>query len=246
MIEDLYLLIGQSNMAGRAPIEDQDKAELPGVYLLDGDDQWTPSSNEPMGINRYSTVEEPGLNTLLSLGYTFGRHLQQSTGRTIGLVVNPKGGTRMSEWRKEDPTGPSPLYAEAVRRAWQALRQNPSARLRGIIWHQGEGDNNQEAAERYLPMLSQMVADLRHDLRTPRAVFVAGEVGTWQGRGAHINPQIRRVGEHIDRSTWVSSEGLTTHETDSDPWGPHFDSASQRTFGVRYADAVLDLTPQSA
>ncbi|HLS16137.1 MAG TPA: sialate O-acetylesterase [Beutenbergiaceae bacterium] len=246
VIEDIYLLIGQSNMAGRGPIEDQDKAELPGVYLFDSDERWTPSSNEPMGINRYSTVEEPGPNTLLSLGYTFGRHLQESTGRTLGLVVNPKGGTRMSEWRKEDPTGSFPLYAEAVRRARQALRRSPSAQLRGIIWHQGEGDNNEDSAERYLPMLSQMVADLRGDLRSPGAVFVAGEVGTWQGRGAHINPQIRKVGEHIDLATWVSSEGLTTHETDSDPWGPHFDSASQRTFGVRYADAVLDLAPLPA
>ena len=192
-------------------------------------------------------LERPdGPKTLLSLGYTFGRHLQESTGRTIGLVVNPKGATTMSEWRKEDPTGPSPLYAEAVRRTWQALRQNPAAQLRGIMWHQGEGDNNEDSAQRYLPMLSQMVDDLRRDLRAPRAMFVAGEVGTWQGRGAHINPRIRSVADHIRLSAWVTSEGLTTHETDSDPWGPHFDSASQRTFGTRYAAAVLDLAPQLA
>lgn len=245
-VEDIYLLIGQSNMAGRAPIEQSDRAAVPDVFLYDSEGEWTPCSNEPLGINRYSTVEEPGSITRLSLGYSFGRHLQESTGRSIGLVVNPKGATTMSQWSKQDWEGPIPLYAEAVRRAGDALRRNPAATLRGIIWHQGEGDNNEESARQYPARLSQMVADLRSDLLVPQAVFVAGEVGTWQGRGTHINPQIRAVGEYIPRATWVSSEGLTTNETDSDPWGPHFDSVSQRTLGIRYAEAVLDLVGRSS
>ncbi len=243
-IDDIYLLIGQSNMAGRAPIEEQDRPVLPGVYLFDAAGQWTPASNEPRGFNRYSTVEAAGSRTQLGPGYTFARHLHAATGRQIGLVVNARGGTSISQWRKHDYAGDYALYAEAVSRAQEALRRNPSARLRGIIWHQGESDNRASAADYYMPTLRRMVESMREDLQSESAVFVAGEVGTWQGRGAHINPLIRTTPDHLHSAGWVSSEGLTTHETDHDPWGPHFDPASQRIFGVRYAEAVLDLVPQ--
>lgn len=243
-IEDIYLLIGQSNMAGRAPIEEQDKPVLPGVHLFDAAGEWTPASNEPRGVNRYSTVETAGSRTRLGPGYTFARHLYEATGRQIGLVVNARGGTSISQWRKHDHVGDYPLYAEAVRRCREALRRNPSARLRGIIWHQGESDNRSSAADYYMPSLRRMVEQLREDLRSQSAVFVAGEVGRWQGRGAHINPLIRTTPDHLRNAAWVSSAGLTTHETDRDPWGPHFDPASQRIFGVRYAEAVLGLVPQ--
>ena len=241
-VDYIYLLIGQSNMAGRAPIEDQDREVVPGAYLFDPSERWTPVSNAPLGLNRYSTVETPRVEiTRLGPGYTFARTLSEATGRKVGLVVNAKGGTSISQWRKQDPAGVFPLYAEAVRRTRAALLGTPSARLRGIIWHQGESDNRAGVGEYYLPALRRMVDQLREDLQARSAVFVAGEVGTWQGRGAYINPVLRTISDQIKNSALVTSEGLTTHETTTVTWGPHFDSASQRTFGRRYAEAVLDL-----
>src|SRR5689334_5595211 len=42
---DVYLLIGQSNMAGRAPIEEEDKAPVEHAYVLNGSDTWEPATN---------------------------------------------------------------------------------------------------------------------------------------------------------------------------------------------------------
>lgn len=242
-VRDIYLLIGQSNMAGRAPIEEEDLASIEGAYLFDDENQWVPVSNVPMGVNRYSTVEEATeARTRLGPGYTFARRLVEENDEPIGLVVNARGATTISQWRKDDYTGDVPLYAEAVRRTQEALDSTPGSRLAGIIWHQGEGDNNASAAEYYLPMLAVIVENLRTDLDSQPAVFIAGEVGQWQGRGSHINPLIRQVPSVIGNSAWVTSDGLTTHETGSDPWGPHFDSASQRELGERYAEAAVELT----
>lgn len=51
----VYLLIGQSNMAGRAPIAETETAPMQGVYLLNGEDKWEPASNP---LNRYSTIRK--------------------------------------------------------------------------------------------------------------------------------------------------------------------------------------------
>lgn len=240
-IQDIYLLIGQSNMGGRAPIEEQDRPAIPGAFLLDEAGGWVPASNEPFGLNRYSSVAPTQSRSGLGPGYSFAQTLTTAVDQPIGLVVNSQGGTAIAHWRQKEPRDGLPLYAEAVRRAQQALRSTPGARLRGIVWHQGESDNNADAAEYYMPELEKIVSGLRRDLSSPQAVLVAGEVGTWQGRGAHINPVIRTVSEHITGSTWVSSDGLTTHETDTEAWGPHFDSASQRVLGTRYGEAMLGL-----
>lgn len=239
-IEDIFLLIGQSNMAGRAPIESVDEPAPAGVYLLDDAGRWTPASNVPNGLNRYSTV---GVAAAAGLGpgTTFGRDLAEATGRRIGLVVNARGGTAIAQWRPVDHEGDYALFDEAVARARLALDNNPGAQLRGILWHQGEGDNRGGVEDYYVNDIDEIVTALRTTLDAPTAVFVAGEVGTWMGRGARVNPEIRRIPEVVDLSGWVSSEGLTTHETDRDPWGPHFNSEGQRILGARYAEEVLRL-----
>ncbi|MBM3752920.1 MAG: sialate O-acetylesterase [Acidobacteria bacterium] len=41
--KDVYLLIGQSNMAGRGVIADIDKEPMPGVFMLTKEDKWVPA-----------------------------------------------------------------------------------------------------------------------------------------------------------------------------------------------------------
>lgn len=236
---DLYLLIGQSNMAGRAPIEDEDVAAPDGVFLFNADDEWEPAANEPYGLNRHSTVRKDLDIQRLNPGRAFGQRVADTTGQPIGLVVNARGGTRIEEWRPTDPTGDYPLYDDAVARATVALEATPDARLAGIIWHQGEGDNNADAENYYLSTLSDIVTGLRTALDAADAVFVAGEVGKWNGRGTYINPLIQQVPDVIENAGWVSADDLTSlDEPNNDP---HFDAPSQRLLGRRYADAVLRL-----
>ena len=50
---DLYLCIGQSNMAGRGKLSPEVMDTLQNVYLLNADDQFEPAVNP---LNRYSTI----------------------------------------------------------------------------------------------------------------------------------------------------------------------------------------------
>lgn len=215
----VYLLIGQSNMAGRAPIAQADSKPMKGVFLLNGEDAWEVASNP---LNRFSTIRKGLGMQKLNPGYSFALEMQkESKGKAIGLVVNAKGGTKIEQWKKG-----TKFYQEAIRRAQEAQK---SGTLKGILWHQGE--SNQGNPEGYADQLKQLVVDLREDLGVKELPFIAGQVN----KVPKINEQIAQLPEILKATAYVSSEGLKC----MDRW--HFDAASAKELGNRYAEAMKKL-----
>lgn len=238
---DIFLLIGQSNMAGVGPIGSLDTIILENVYLFNDKNEWEKAKNTATeGTNRYSTVNKTS-KPKLSPGYTFGKKVAFYTGKEIGIVSNARGGTTVSWWQK-GYTGENDfnLYEEAVSRAKEALAATPRAKIKGIIWHQGEGDNSRTSSIHYLQRLRKLVTDLRTDLGDNNIPFIAGEVGKWNNRGLGVNPKIRMVKDSIPHADYVSSDGLTSINLPKND--PHFDTYSQRVLGGRYADKAMELT----
>jgi hypothetical protein len=92
----VYLLIGQSNMAGRAPYTEDEAGILDRCYLLNAADQWEPAANP---LNRYSTIRKGLGMQKLGPGYSFAKAmLAANPDIAIGLVVNAKGGSAIEEW----------------------------------------------------------------------------------------------------------------------------------------------------
>ncbi|MDA1006658.1 MAG: sialate O-acetylesterase [Verrucomicrobia bacterium] len=212
----VYLLIGQSNMAGRAPITAAEEGVLERCYLLNAKDEFEPAENP---LNRYSTVRKgPGMQKL-NPGYSFAKvMLEKEEGVSIGLVVNAKGGSKIEEWGKG-----SHFYKEAVRRAKEAEK---SGTLTGVLWHQGE--SNSGKPEAYLGLLEELIENLREDLGMPELPFVAGQIN---GKEA-INGEIEKLPEAVPFTGVARSEGLVA----MDQW--HFDTKSMKLLGERYAEAM--------
>src|SRR5690606_23067082 len=143
--------------------------------------------------------------------YTFAKKIAFYTGKEIGIVSNARGGTTVSWWQK-GYTGENDfdLYEGAVAKAKAALAATPGAKIKGISWHQGEGDNSKTASAHYLSRLNQLVTNIREDLGDKNIPFIAGEVGKWNNRGLGVNPMIRDVKNHISYADYVSSDGLTS------------------------------------
>src|SRR5680860_76536 len=96
---DIYLLIGQSNMAGRAEIEGSDADTLENVFLYTGipGKEWEKAANP---LNKYSSVRKKLSMQKLGPGYHFAKTtVKTNSENPIGLVVNAKGGTKISEWK---------------------------------------------------------------------------------------------------------------------------------------------------
>lgn len=237
---DIFLLIGQSNMAGVGPIGSLDTITLKNAYLFNDKNEWeNVKSTETESTNRYSSVKKASKQKL-SPGYTFAKKMAFYTGKAIGIVSNARGGTTISWWQKGyEGENDFNLYEEAVARAKAALAATPGAKIKGIIWHQGEGDNSKTSGEYYLQRLSKLVADLRTDLGDNNIPFIAGEVGKWNNRGLSVNPKIRLVKDSIPNADNVTSDGLTSINLEKND--PHFDTYSQRVLGGRYADKAYEL-----
>lgn len=223
----LFILLGQSNMSGRAPIESADTAALPLVKLLNADGCFEVARNP---LNRFSNIRKDIGMQKLGPGYSFARILSEQLQDTIFLVVNARGGTALERFMKNDSTG---YYEQTLNRIKQALRERPSMRPEAVIWHQGE--SNREDYRDYLKHLNKFVTDLRNDLNVPALPFIAGELGRWNSDYSHIVKRIALIPDSISNAWLVSSEGLTNVDKF------HFDTKSQRELGKRYAEAFLKL-----
>jgi len=226
----LYLLIGQSNMAGRGALGEQDKTPTPRVLKFTKDNTWAPAT-DPLHFDKPIAG--------VGLGSSFGRAMAEGKpDATIGLIPCAVGGTPLVRWSKGGD-----LYQQALDRARLALKDGT---LKGILWHQGEADSgNERTASSYGERLAQMVKDLRADLGAGEVPFVAGKLGEFlkredkDGKPAlwlKVNEQIGALPKSVPHTASVESAGLK-HKGDS----LHFDTPSLHEFGERYATAMKRL-----
>lgn len=222
----VYLLIGQSNMAGRAPFNEEEAALMERCFLLNDEGNWVLAANP---LNRFSTIRKDISMQRMNPGYGFSKTiLQANKDISLGLVVNAKGGTKIEQWEKG-----TDFYRDAVKRA---LAAKETGTLKGILWHQGEG--NSKNPEGYMDKLSQLVSDLRQDLGVPNLPFVAGQIYTHPEIKPHtkqINDMLAGIADEIPFTAYVSSDGLTVYDSS------HFDTPSMKLLGKRYAEAIVGI-----
>ena len=99
---DLYVCIGQSNMAGRATLTPEVMDTLQNVYLLNDKGNFEPAVNP---LNRYSTVRKDLSMQRLGPAYGFAKEMTRKTKRPLGLVVNARGGSSINSWLKGSKDG---------------------------------------------------------------------------------------------------------------------------------------------
>jgi len=222
---DIYLLIGQSNMAGRATIEIQDLDTLTNVFLFTGieNKEWEKAANP---LNKYSSIRKKLSMQKLGPGYNFAKKMVKAQkGKKIGLVVNAKGGTKIDLWKPD-----SMFYKEAVQRTQQAME---FGNLKGVLWLQGEADANKYKV--YLPKLVTLIKSLRSDLNIPELPFVAAQLSNDKPHRSRFNEMILELPTQLDHVSVITSENTSTIDS------THFDAASQHLLGERYAIEMIKL-----
>jgi hypothetical protein len=226
----LFLLAGQSNMAGRGDVEAQDKQLHARVLMLTKDGTWVPAV-DPMHYDKPSAGVGPGR--------TFGMAMaDRDTNVTIGLIPVACGGSPISTWEPGayfDQTTSHP-YDDAIKRAKIAMEQGT---LKGILWHQGESDGDPRLAPIYKAKLEELIARFRKDLDAPDLPFIVGQLGQfekapWSQATKMVNDAHIAVAKELKNVEFVSSDGLLSKSDNL-----HFDAPSQREFGKRYAEAYL-------
>jgi hypothetical protein len=232
----LFLLAGQSNMAGRGDVAAEDRTSPPGILALNRELEWVPAA-EPLHFDKPSAGVGPGLS--------FGRVIAaRNADAVIGLIPAAVGGSPITAWE------PGVIYPETGARPWDdaLLRTRHALRhgeLRAILWHQGESDTNPQAARWYESRLRTLIGRFRTEFGNARLPVLIGQLGHWPERPwdeawKRVDQAHRDVAASMPDVRFISSEGLA-HKGDV----LHFDAPAARELGRRYAAAYLAMTTSS-
>lgn len=219
-----FLMLGQSNMAGRGFID-----EVPPIYneriqmLRNG--RWQ-MMTEPINYDRPVS----GISLAGSFADTWCRQNQEDI---IGLIPCAEGGSSLDEWAVDQV-----LFKHAISEAKFAMQ---SSELTGILWHQGESDSTNGNYKVYYKKLLLIIEALRKELNAPDVSIIIGGLADFLGKEGFgkscteyklINQELQRFAYEQDNCYFVTASGLT-----SNPDGIHIDAISQRKFGLRYFEA---------
>ena len=229
---DAFLMIGQSNMAGRGDFGEVPEIKNP-LCLMQRNGRWQPMS-EPINPDR--AVFGISLHSGVGLAASFADCYAKYFNRPVGLIPCADGGTSIADWQPEGA-----LYENAMNCVRLAKR---NSNIKGILWHQGENDCLSMDAMRAYPRLFYRFFDsLLADIGITNLPIIVGELPRGiadkfhlEGREKIFNDYLPTLISRYDNMALASSEGLSLKAD-----GIHFNSLSQREFGERYFEKYLEL-----
>ena len=228
----LYLLMGQSNMAGRGKVESIDTLTHPRVLMLDSDMKWV-LARDPIHFDKSWAGT--------GLGLTFGKVMaNENNDIRIGLIPCAKGGSSINQWFQDSlhqSTNSYP-YNEMIRKAKKAMSEGT---LKGILWHQGESDTRTEIGiKTYTRKFNAMLDSIKVDLDIASIPIVIGEIGYFLYKNRplakELNVIINQIVDTNNCMELVSAE-LLNHKGDT----VHFNSDSYRELGIRYSSKMIEV-----
>ena len=220
-----FLLIGQSNMAGRGDIGDVPPVGNPSLRVL-RNGRWQ---------RLFVPVNPDRPFSGVCLAESFADAYQRDHGVEVGLIPCADGGTRIDQWLEG-----TLLFDHAVMQVRLAER---TSTLAGVLWHQGEGDSNPALWQSYGGKLETFYSALSRALRLEDVPFLAGGLGDFlkdfpslRDHFRDIDRQIRLFAGAHPMTGYVPADGLP-----GKPDNLHFSAAGLREFGLRYYEVFKGL-----
>lgn len=222
-----FLLIGQSNMAGRGFLHEAPEINTERIKILKNG-RWHPMFR-PINPDRSFS----GFNLAESFAEAYAAKYQVD----VGLICCADGGTKLSQWQPG-----SLLYDHAV---YQARLASRTSTIAGILWHQGEADCAPELYPTYAERFQFFMDSLRRDLNLYDVPLLMGGLSEFLYKRTvspnlanhpHINAALQAVADANPMTGYVSAEGLK-----SNPDYLHFSSDALYQFGLRYFDVFETL-----
>ncbi len=236
---DLFLLMGQSNMKGRGVMPEEPKRDPRIVMMHLKDDRWY-LARHPLHLTGDTKTFQGHDNAGVGPGLAFAEAMAAANPKAaIGLVPCAVGGSSIKLWQKG-----AKLYEEALRRAKLALQTTApvKARIRGVIWLQGEANANPEELPLHAERLRAMIEAFRTDLAQPDLPFIACTIGEMKPEPLLTNLKAMNeiqlaLPKNVPHTACVDARDLKTHIGDA----VHFDTAAQNEIGKRFATKLIDL-----
>ena len=227
---DSFLMIGQSNMAGRGDMADVKPIRDPRCHML-RNGRWQPM-REPVNPDR--PIFEGRYRSGVSLAASFAESYAKDQQHNVGLIPCADGGTKIALWQPGEL-----LYDHAVLQTRLAQR---TSCLKGILWHQGESDCILDSdVEAYANRFLRLMTALREDIGDVPVVIGqlhpnVGGIYDVGDRVSKVNAILSQLAKQLPRCALATVEGLTLKDDSL-----HFDAVSCRQLGIRYYEQYKTL-----
>ena len=224
----VFILAGQSNMAGRGIVEPQDTVPEKRLLTINKNGQLL-IAKEPLHFY------EPSLAGL-DCGYSFGKTIIKNIPDSISVLLIPAavGGSSISQWLGDSVHRNVKLLSNFLAKVEIAKQYGT---IKGILWHQGESDANEKDIPQYAERLSKLLTTFRSAVDNSKLPVMLGELGSFSKEKKYFSLINKAINNYSlqDKNTAVISTIDLKDKGDS----LHFNSRAQRTMGRRFANAWL-------
>jgi len=232
--ENLWVVIlaGQSNMAGRGQVSPSDTIAHPRIFALDAEMKWT-LAKEPL---HFYEAE----NTGLDCGLSFAREVVNNIDDSIYIALVPcaVGGSELRHWLGDSLHRDVSLLSNLKQRTEFS---RSCGTIKALLWQQGESDAVSKVNPNYESQLNDLFQQFRKFSGNEAMPILVSELGRtskpqqMQDKMDIINIRIRHLTE-TEPNTYLSETDGFSFKAD----GAHFDAASQRLMGKRFATVFID------
>ncbi len=227
----VYILAGQSNMAGRGKVEPLDTIPDSRIFTINKEGKLI-LAKEPLHFY------EPTM-TGLDCGLSFGKELLKHVPDSISILVLPTavGGSSIGQWINDSTFRNVTLLTNFKEKIEIGKKYGT---IKGILWHQGENDATaQETIEIYDKQLQKLFTIFRNEIDNIELPIIIGELGSFSNTDDNWQAINLKIKEYI--RTDPNSYLIRTNDLKNKGDRVHFDSEGQREIGKRFAERIIKI-----
>ena len=228
----LFILAGQSNMAGRGKADAISKQTDPQILALNKKQQWQ-IATDPLHWDKRSAGT--------GIGRPFAAIIaEKDPDITIGLIPTACGGSPISVWKpgKHFNQTNSHPWDDSIAAAKIAMKEGT---LKAILWHQGESDSGPKDSPLYEERLTDLITRFRKELDSPDLPFIIGQLGRFPARPWNRDREAVDAAQKAVAAKMKNVAFVPIEDPESVGDNLHFNTETLRRFAKGYAEAYLEI-----
>src|SRR6187401_3768548 len=226
----VFIMAGQSNMAGRGIVEPEDTVSDKRIFSINKDGQII-TAKEPL---HFYEPERTGLDCGLSFAKTLITQIPDSI--SVLIIPTAVGGSSIRQWLGDSVFRNVKLFSNFLSKLEIAKQ---SGIIKGILWHQGESDANEKDIPLYKQRLHLLFSKFRSSVGNNELPVLLGELGSFSENPVNFNLINKAIHDYATEDK--NSRVISTKDLKDKGDNLHFNSKGQRTMGKRFANAYLNM-----
>ena len=234
----VYLLAGQSNMAGEASrfrLPPDLTVPYPAVKI------WQPEAHGFVDLQP-GFAESAGDSDAFGPELSFGRTMDDQRLEPVYLIKHALGATNLAEdWNPDRRNNQHHIFVTKVKTALDFLKRDHVRYIvKGMAWMQGENDafEAEQFANDYEANLRALIADMRSHYGN-HLRFVIGQLSQHLPEGFTYQEQIRSAQRQVAATDPLTSI-VKTDQFSLQADQVHFDAQGQLDLGRAFAQAMVE------